>query len=45
VSIVANQGGFTDREFFEIEDAADREVPEVSFSQTPPAQTPPASPS
>jgi LemA protein len=42
MSIVASQGGFTDREFFEIEDAADREVPEVSFSQTPPAQTPPA---
>ena len=42
VSIVANQGGFTDREFFEIGDAAEREVPEVSFSQTPPAQTPPA---
>jgi LemA protein len=42
MSIVANQGGFTDREFFEIEDAADREVPEVSFSQTPPAETPPA---
>src|ERR671918_536379 len=39
MSIVANQGGFTDREFFEIEDAADREVPEVSFSQTPPATT------
>jgi LemA protein len=42
MSIVAQQGGFTDREFFEIEDAADREVPEVSFSQTPPAETPPA---
>ncbi len=44
VSIVANQGGFEDREFFEIEDAADREVPEVSFSPTPPAtgQAPPA---
>ena len=44
VSIVANQGGFEDREFFEIEDAAEREVPEVSFSQTPPAagQAPPA---
>jgi LemA protein len=42
MSIVANQGGFTDREFFEVEDAADREVPEVSFSQTPPAETPPA---
>ena len=33
MSIVANQGGFTAKEFFEIEDAADREVPEVSFSQ------------
>lgn len=31
-SIVANQGGFTAREFFEIEDAGDREVPEVDFS-------------
>ena len=30
-SIVANQGGFTAREFFEIEDAADREVVEVKF--------------
>src|SRR5919106_2866332 len=39
MSIVAKQGGFTDKEFFEIEDAADREVPEVSFSQTPPATT------
>ena len=38
-SIVANQGGFTDKEFFEIEDAADREVPEVSFSQ-PEGQAP-----
>jgi LemA protein len=33
MSIVANQGGFTDREFFEITDAADREVPQVSFNQ------------
>ena len=32
-SIVANQGGFTPREFFEIEDAADREPVEVSFTQ------------
>src|SRR3954449_10255888 len=40
-SIVANQGGFTAREFFEIEDAAERATPEVSFSQ-PPAQ--PAAP-
>ena len=31
-SIVANQAGFTAREFFEITDAADREVPDVNFS-------------
>ena len=31
-SIVANQGHFTKREFFEIEDAADREPVQVSFS-------------
>ncbi|HRV59932.1 MAG: LemA family protein [Solirubrobacterales bacterium] len=30
-SIVANQGGFTAREFFEIEDAAERATPNVSF--------------
>jgi LemA protein len=30
-SIVANQGGFTAREFFEIETAAERETPEVKF--------------
>ena len=30
-SIVANSGGFTAREFFEIEDAADREPVEVKF--------------
>jgi LemA protein len=36
-SIVANSGGFTAREFFEVEDAGDREVPEVSFTQPPPA--------
>ncbi len=30
-SIVANQGGFTPREFFEIEDAGDREPVEVKF--------------
>jgi LemA protein len=30
-SIVANQGGFTAREFFEIGDAAEREAPAVSF--------------
>ncbi len=33
-SIVANQGGFTEREFFEIEDAAEREAPRVDFSQS-----------
>jgi len=32
-SIVANQGGFTAREFFEIETAAEREPVQVSFSQ------------
>jgi LemA protein len=31
-SVVANQGGFTPREYFEIEDAGDRATPEVSFS-------------
>ena len=46
MSIVANQGGFTAREFFEIGEPSEREVPEVSFSQTPgqaQSQTPPAS--
>jgi len=36
-SIVASSGGFTEREFFEIENAAEREVPQVSFTQPPPA--------
>jgi LemA protein len=36
-SVVANTGGFDEREFFEITDVADREVPEVSFTQPPPA--------
>jgi LemA protein len=39
MSIVASQGGFTAREFFEIGEPSEREVPEVSFSQTPPATT------
>ena len=46
-SVVANSGGFTAREFFEIEDPGDREVPTVSFSDTaapPAAAAPPASP-
>jgi len=30
-SIVANQGGFTDKEFFEITDATERETPSVNF--------------
>src|SRR3954462_8217682 len=32
-SIIANQGDFTKREFFEIEDAADREPVAVNFSK------------
>jgi LemA protein len=36
-SMVASSGGFTEREFFEIEDAAEREAPQVSFTQPPPA--------
>ena len=31
-SIIANQGGFTAKPFFEIGDAAERETPQVSFS-------------
>ena len=38
-SVVAGMGGFTAREFFEIEVAAEREAPSVSFTQTPPAAT------
>jgi LemA protein len=36
-SVVAGTGGFTAREFFEIEDAAEREPVAVSFTQPPPA--------
>ena len=36
-SIVASSGGFTEREFFEIENEAERETPQVSFTQPPPA--------
>ena len=46
--ILANSFGFTKREFFEIEDAGDRAVPQVSFvpdSSTPPAAEPPPTPS
>jgi hypothetical protein len=35
-SIIAGMGGFTRREFFEIEDAGDREPVKVDFS-TPPS--------
>jgi LemA protein len=31
-SVIANQGGFTAKTFFEIGDAAERETPQVSFS-------------
>jgi LemA protein len=41
-SIVANSGDFEEREFFEIEVAAEREAPQVQFTQPPPAQPPPA---
>ncbi len=40
MSIVASQGGFTDKEFFEIGDAAEREAPQVSFDQAPAAEAP-----
>jgi hypothetical protein len=36
--IIANQGGFTAKPFFEITEAADREVPQVSFSEGQPAE-------
>ena len=32
-SIIANQGGFTPREFFEIADASERNAPQVSFGK------------
>ena len=46
--VLANSFGFSKREFFEVEDAGDRAVPQVSFT-TPsagaPADAPPAAPS
>ena len=39
--MIAGMFGFTKREFFEIEDAADREVPEVSFQPATPAPAAP----
>src|SRR3954467_5114739 len=41
-SIIAGMGGFTRREFFEIEDAGDREPVKVDFSTAPPAAATPA---
>jgi len=46
--ILANSFGFAKREFFEIEDAGDRAVPQVSFAPdaaAPPAPEPPPTPS
>jgi len=37
-AVFAGMFGFSKREFFELESAADREVPSVSFGGTPPAQ-------
>jgi LemA protein len=45
--VLANSFGFTQREFFEIEDAADRAVPQVSFAPqdaAPVPGEPPAAP-
>jgi LemA protein len=41
-SIVAGMGGFTPREFFEIEEPADREPVKVDFSTPPSVAAPPA---
>ncbi len=42
-NIVANMANITEREFFELEDPGDREVPDVSFAGTsPPPGSPPA---
>ena len=45
-SVIANSGGFTAREFFEIEDPGDREVPTllVRRQRAPAAAAPPAAP-
>ena len=40
--LIAGPFGFTRREFFEVEDAADREVPTVSFEPAAPAAPTPA---
>jgi LemA protein len=41
--ILANSFGFAKREFFEVTQAAEREVPQVSFSPTDPAPAVPSS--
>ena len=41
--ILANSFGFTKREFFEVTQAAEREVPQVSFSPSDPAPVAPSS--
>src|SRR5689334_7665744 len=38
-SVIANQRGITKRDFFELDEAADREVPTVSFGTAPAAGT------
>jgi LemA protein len=44
--MLANSFGFSKREFFEIEEAGDRDVPQVSFAapESPPAPSSPAAP-
>jgi LemA protein len=36
-SVIANQRGITKRDFFELDEAGDREVPTVSFGTAPAA--------
>ena len=38
-SVIANQRGIQKREFFELDEPADREVPTVSFGTAPAAGT------
>jgi LemA protein len=44
-AVFAGMFGFSKREFFELESAADREVPNVSFGGSPPAPSAPSAPS
>jgi LemA protein len=43
-AVFAGMFGFSKREFFELESAADREVPNVSFGGSPPAPSAPSAP-